>query len=78
MIKALILVVELVFTIVSIFLVISMTAYAMSSYQQVNDISYNAISQIQQKNSDMYGDVPTGYMPAAASGIISNLKNFKI
>jgi hypothetical protein len=78
MIKTIVLMIELVFTIATLFLVFSMTANAMSSYQQVEDASYGAISQMQQKNADMYGSAPTGYMPAAASDILSSLTNFRI
>ena len=77
MIQTIVLMVELVFTIATLFLVFSMTSNAMSSYQQVQYASYGAISQMQQKNADTYG-TPTGYMPAAASGILSSLTNFRI
>jgi hypothetical protein len=70
--------VELAITVASLFLVINMTSSAMSSYQQAQDTAYGAIDEMQQKTNSMYGDSPTGYMPAQAQGILSNLMKFRM
>jgi hypothetical protein len=77
MMKVILLIVELIVTIASLLLVFNMTAAAMGSYQQAQDVAYVSINQMQQKNADMYGS-PSGYIPAAAGGILSSLTNFRI
>jgi len=78
MLKTIILLIELVFTIATFLLVFNMTTYAMISYQQAKDTAYQTIYQFQQDTTKTYGDVPTDQMPAASSNILSNLLNFRI
>jgi hypothetical protein len=78
MLKTIVLLIELVLTITTFFLLFNLTTYAMLSYQQVKDTASQAVDQFQQDTTKMYGDVPTGYMPAASSNILSTLINFRI
>ena len=78
MMKTIVLLLELAFTVAAFLLLINLTTYSMLSYQQMQDATYDTVEQFQQDTTDMYGDVPTGYMPAASSNILSNLINFRI
>lgn len=78
MLKTIVLIIELVLTIATFLLILNMTTYAMFSYQQAKDTTYQTVNQFQQDTTKLYGDVPTDYMPAASSNILSNLLNFRI
>ncbi|OGI11702.1 hypothetical protein A3K64_00190 [Candidatus Micrarchaeota archaeon RBG_16_36_9] len=78
MIKIIVLLVELVLTVATFLLIFNMTMYATMSYQEAKNTAYRTINDFEQNTTSTYGNIPTGYMPAAANGILSDLINFRI